>query len=47
MILREIIDHFSPTAEQLDIYPDTGKAIFTSFTNKISDGKGIFVPCPL
>ncbi|OKL57300.1 hypothetical protein UA08_07609 [Talaromyces atroroseus] len=40
-ILREIIDHFSPSAEQLDIYPDTGKAIFTSFTNKISDGKEI------
>ncbi|GAM37014.1 DNA repair protein [Talaromyces pinophilus] len=40
-ILREIIDHFSPTAEQLDIYPDAGKAIFTSFTNKISDGKEI------
>lgn len=40
-ILREIIDHFSPSAEQLDIYPDTTKAIFTSFTNKISDGRGI------
>lgn len=38
--LREIIDHFSPSSEQLDIYPDSGKAIFTSFTNKISDGKG-------
>lgn len=46
-ILREIIDHFSPTAEQLDIYPDAGKAIFTSFTNKISDGKGIFAPYQL
>jgi Rad9 len=45
-ILREVIDHFSPSSEQLDIYPDTGKAIFTSFTNKISDGKGIYTPLP-
>jgi cell cycle checkpoint control protein RAD9A len=38
--LREIIDHFSPSAEQLDIYPDGGKAVFTSFTAKVTDGKG-------
>ncbi|KAJ9191157.1 hypothetical protein DTO027B5_6756 [Paecilomyces variotii] len=39
--LREIIDHFSPSAEQLDIYSENGKAIFTSFTTKITDGKEI------
>ncbi|PKX98879.1 putative DNA repair protein rad9 [Aspergillus novofumigatus IBT 16806] len=39
--LREITDHFSPSAEQLDIYSDGGKAIFTSFTTKITDGQEI------
>ncbi|KAL1968605.1 hypothetical protein VTN77DRAFT_1815 [Rasamsonia byssochlamydoides] len=39
--LREIIDHFSPSAEQLDIYPDGGKAVFTSFTTKVTEGKEI------
>ncbi|KAL5359834.1 Rad9-domain-containing protein [Aspergillus floccosus] len=39
--LREITDHFSPSAEQLDIYSEGGKAIFTSFTTKITDGKEI------
>ncbi|KAE8372730.1 Rad9-domain-containing protein [Aspergillus bertholletiae] len=39
--LREITDHFSPSAEQLDIYSDNGKAVFTSFTTKITDGKEI------
>lgn len=42
-LLREIIDYFSPSAEQLDMYPDGGKAVFTSFTNKITDGKGSFI----
>lgn len=40
--LRGIVDHFSPSAEQLDIYSDgNGKAIFTSFTTKVTDGKEI------
>ncbi|KAE8151282.1 Rad9-domain-containing protein [Aspergillus avenaceus] len=39
--LREITDHFSPSAEQLDISSEGGKAIFTSFTTKITDGKEI------
>ncbi|KAE8351092.1 Rad9-domain-containing protein [Aspergillus coremiiformis] len=39
--LREITDHFSPSAEQLDIYSESGKVIFTSFTTKITDGKEI------
>ncbi|KAF5857719.1 hypothetical protein ETB97_005391 [Aspergillus alliaceus] len=39
--LREITDHFSPSAEQLDIYSDNGKVILTSFTTKITDGKEI------
>jgi hypothetical protein len=39
--LKQIIEHFSLSAEQLDIYYDSGKAVFTSFTTKIMDGKGI------
>lgn len=38
--LREITDHFSPSAEQLDVYSEGNKAIFTSFTTKVVDGKG-------
>ncbi|PYI10404.1 DNA repair protein rad9 [Aspergillus sclerotiicarbonarius CBS 121057] len=39
--LKEITDHFGPSAEQLDIYSEHGKAVFTSFTTKSSDGKEI------
>ncbi|BCR88017.1 putative DNA repair protein rad9 [Aspergillus chevalieri] len=39
--LREIADHFSPSAEQLDIHPEGDKVIFTSFTTKIAEGKEI------
>ena len=43
-LLREIVDHFSPSAEQLDIYSDgNGRALFTSFATKITDGKGLNV----
>ena len=38
--LKEIAVHFSPSAEQLDIYSENSKVIFTSFTTKITDGKG-------
>ncbi|XHG02437.1 hypothetical protein AWENTII_005788 [Aspergillus wentii] len=39
--LKEITDHFSASAELLDIYSEGDKAIFTSFTTKITDGKEI------
>lgn len=39
-VLREYIEYFGPKTEQLDILAQEGKAIFTSFTEKISDGKG-------
>ncbi|KAL2834404.1 Rad9-domain-containing protein [Aspergillus cavernicola] len=39
--LKEITDHFSPSAEQLDIHAEGTKAIFTSFTTKITDGKEV------
>jgi cell cycle checkpoint control protein RAD9A len=39
-VLREYIEFFGPRTEQLDLLAQEGKAIFTSFTEKISDGKG-------
>ena len=39
-ILREYIEFFGPKTEQLDLLAQDGKAIFTSFTEKVSDGKG-------
>ncbi|KAJ5666211.1 Rad9/DDC1 [Penicillium maclennaniae] len=44
--LKQIIEHFSLSAEQLDIYSDSGKAVFTSFTTKITDGKEV-LKCPV
>lgn len=38
--LKQITEHFSLSAEQLDMYSDSGKAVFTSFTAKVMDGKG-------
>ncbi|KAL1992169.1 hypothetical protein VTN49DRAFT_4201 [Thermomyces lanuginosus] len=40
-ILRELIEHFSPSSEELDIYSEKGKAILTSYTTKVADGKEI------
>ncbi|KAK2861471.1 hypothetical protein FQN49_004167, partial [Arthroderma sp. PD_2] len=40
-LLREILDHFGRSAEQLDIYPDDGRAVFTSFTEKVMAGTEI------
>lgn len=42
-ILREYVEYFGPKTEQLDLLAQEGKAIFTSFTEKIQDGKGEFV----
>ncbi|KAJ5938532.1 Rad9/DDC1 [Penicillium verhagenii] len=36
--LKQIIDHFSVSAEQLDLYGDEDQAVFTSFTTKIMEG---------
>lgn len=38
--LKQVIEHFSLSAEQLDMYSDSGRAVFTSFTTKVTDGKG-------
>ncbi|KAF4553684.1 DNA repair protein rad9-like protein [Elsinoe fawcettii] len=40
-ILREYIEYFGPRTEQLDMLSKDGKAVFTSFTEKIMDGKEI------
>ncbi|KAI5300219.1 hypothetical protein KEM55_008767, partial [Ascosphaera atra] len=40
-LLREIIEHFGSSAEQLDIFCTGDRAVFTSFTTKITDGKEI------
>ncbi|KAL1957313.1 hypothetical protein VTO42DRAFT_6102 [Malbranchea cinnamomea] len=39
--LREIIDHFGSTSELLDIYTESNKVIFTSYTQKVTDGREI------
>ncbi|KAI9798917.1 MAG: hypothetical protein M1825_004930 [Sarcosagium campestre] len=39
--LKEFIEHFGPKTEQLDIFADNGRASFTSYTEKITDGKEI------
>lgn len=39
--MREYIEFFSPKTEQLDFLAKDGKAIFTSFTEKVMDGKQI------
>ncbi|KAG0127736.1 Rad9-domain-containing protein [Tuber indicum] len=40
-LLREFMEHFGPKAEQLDISSENGRAAFTSFTEKLVDGKEI------
>ena len=39
-VLREYIEFFGPKTEQLDLVAEDGKAIFTSFTEKVMNGKG-------
>ncbi|KAK5169586.1 uncharacterized protein LTR77_005563 [Saxophila tyrrhenica] len=40
-VLREYIEYFGPKTEQLDLLAAEGKAIFTSFTEKVQDGKEV------
>lgn len=46
-ILREYVEFFGPRTEQLDLLAQDSKAIFTSFTEKIQDGKGMQQQCDL
>lgn len=41
-VLREYIEYFGPKTEQLDMVAQEGRATFTSFTEKIQDGKREF-----
>lgn len=40
-VLRDFIEYFGPKTEQLDIYSESGRATFTSYTEKIMEGKGM------
>jgi len=44
-VLREYIEFFGPKTEQLDLLAQDGKARFTSFTEKVQDGKGTLLIC--
>lgn len=39
-VLRSFVEYFGAATEQLDIYSENGRAQFTSYTEKIMDGKG-------
>ncbi|KAB2579953.1 DNA repair protein rad9 [Lasiodiplodia theobromae] len=39
--LKEAIEYFGPRTEQLDIYAENGRVTYTSFTEKISNGKEV------
>ena len=39
-VLRSFIEYFGATTEQLDIYSENGRATFTSYTDKVINGKG-------
>lgn len=46
--LRDCVEYFGPRTESLSMDTKSGKAIFTSFTEKIMDGKGTsFSECKL
>ncbi|KAH0609661.1 uncharacterized protein H6S33_013147 [Morchella sextelata] len=40
-LMKEYMEHFGPKAEGLDITSNNGRAVFTSFTEKVTDGKEI------
>lgn len=37
--VKDIVEYFGPKTEQLDWYYEQGKVIFTSYTEKVSDGR--------
>ncbi len=43
-VLRTFIEYFGVGTEQLDMYSEAGKATFTSYTEKIMDGRGMLTP---
>lgn len=43
-LLKVYMEHFGPRAEHLDILSEEGMAFFTSFTERIADGNGMYSP---
>ena len=41
--MREILEHFGRGAEHLDVYCEDGRAVFTSYTEKVIAGTGMLV----
>ena len=39
--LRQYIEFFGPKTEQLDIFYEDGRVTLTSYTEKITNGKGL------
>lgn len=39
--LRELVEHFGPGTDQLDIYSEEGRVSLTSYTEKIMSGNGM------
>lgn len=39
-LLHEFVDYFGTKTEQLDIYAEDGKVTLTSYTEKITNGRG-------
>ena len=39
--LRSFAEYFGPRTEQLDIFSENGRTTFTSYTEKIMNGKGL------
>ena len=44
LILRPLVDYFSAGTEQLDVVSEGGRTTFTSFTEKVVNGKGSLLP---
>lgn len=42
-VLRSFIEYFGATTEQLGLYSENGRATFTSYTEKVMDGRGLFL----
>ena len=40
-LLRSFIEYFGATTEILDMYSENGRAQFTSYTERIMNGKGL------
>ena len=40
--LRDVVEYFGPKTDQLDWYFQDGKVTFTSYTEKIQNGRGMY-----